>query len=306
MSNRDVKNLSASIRQRLLNIAHDQNIEYGLLLTNYAIERLLYRLASSTYSERFILKGAMLLRVWGDKIYRPTRDLDLLAFGNPELAEMADVFRDICLVECVEDGLVFMTDDIRVEEIREGQSYDGIRVRTEAQLAGARIPIQIDIGFGDVVIPEPVISQFPTILEMPSPQLRMYSIESVIAEKFHAMVSIGELNSRMKDYLDIYTFASTRSFDGQLLCRAIKSTFERRSTVFSADIPEAIADEFANRNDKQIQWTAFLRRVGVYSTAVGLDIVTALIRDFLIPPTVAIRNGEEFQRQWNPDSTIWR
>jgi predicted nucleotidyltransferase component of viral defense system len=301
MSNKNVKNLPASIRQRLLNMAHEQNVEFGLLLTSYVIERLLYRLASSAHSERFVLKGAMLLQVWGGEIYRPTRDLDLLAFGSPELAEMTDVFRDICQVECPADGLHFLEDTIRAEEIRENQSYDGIRVRIEVQLAGAKIPVRIDVGFGDVVIPDPTISRFPTILEMPVPHLRMYSMESVIAEKFEAMVSIGAVNSRMKDYLDIYMFASNRSFDGRVISDAIKSTFERRGTPFPRGVPDALTEEFANSNDKRIQWDSFVKRIGLRSTFIDLDVVAELLRGFLMPPASAVAKGNEFDFQWTPD-----
>ncbi len=203
MSEKSLKNISQSVRQRLLNVSRQQDVDFGVVLTNYALERLLYRLSRSDYKDKFVLKGAMLFRIWSDEPHRATRDLDLLAFGDPATAEIGSLFRDICNLSTEDDGVEFQSDSIRIDDIRDAQEYGGSRVRLNAVIAGARVPLQIDIGFGDAVTPSPEDTQYPTILDFPAPVIRAYSRETVIAEKFHAMVTHGIANSRMKDFYDI-------------------------------------------------------------------------------------------------------
>ena len=197
------RNLAASVRQRLLNIAKRNGEAFDLVLTRYALERLLYRLGNSRYHNQFLLKGAMLFAVRGGAPHRPTRDLDLLGFGPNDLPQVQAVFQNICQVPVEPDGLKFLPDTVRVSEIREDQEYQGVRLPFDAKLENAIIPIQVDIGYGDAVTPAPQEISYPTLLEFPAPQLRAYPIYTVVAEKFQALVLLGIANSRMKDFYDI-------------------------------------------------------------------------------------------------------
>ena len=250
------RNVGASVRQRLLNLAHARGQPMELLLTRYALERLLYRLSLSPHRERFVLKGAMLLAVWFDEPHRATRDVDLLGFGEAAEDALLATFREIMAVE-VDDGVNFDLEGLRIEAIREEVEYGGSRLRTTAALAGARIPINVDIGFGDAVEPGVEDIDLPVLLDMPSPHLRAYPPETVIAEKFHAMVALGRANSRMKDYYDVWMLMSTFALDLERLNRAIKATFARRNTAIPALVPDGLSDAFATDPAKQKQWDAF-------------------------------------------------
>ena len=229
-----------------------------LLLTRYALERLLHRLSLSPHRERFVLKGAMLLATWFDEPHRATRDVDLLGFGDAAEAALLATFREIMAVE-VDDGVSFDLKGLRIEAIREEVEYGGSRLRTTAALAGARIPITVDIGFGDAVEPGIEDIDLPVLLDMPSPHLRAYPPETVIAEKFHAMVALGRANSRMKDYYDVWMLTSAFAIEPERLQQAIAATFARRSTVIPAEVPDGLSDAFAGDPAKQRQWNAFAR-----------------------------------------------
>jgi Nucleotidyl transferase AbiEii toxin, Type IV TA system len=202
-----VKNLSASVRARLNNLARNQKEDFQELLSRYARERLLYRLNVSEYKERFILKGALLFSYWTGVPHRPTRDMDLLSYGEPEIALLEKVFRELCEIEVEPDGLEFQPGSVRGERIKDEEKYEGVRLHMTALLRNARIPMQIDIGFGDRVIPGPAEIDFPTLLDFPSPHLKSYPRETVVPEKFEAMVKLGMLNSRMKDFFDLWTLS---------------------------------------------------------------------------------------------------
>ena len=210
-------NLPASVRQRLLNIARERHADFQLILIQYGIERLLYRLSRSNYKDRFLLKGAMLFSVWSEEPFRSTRDIDLLGQGDSSVASLHKTFEEICRTAVEDDGVQFLVDTIRGEEIRDDQEYHGVRLRFEGQLAGARIPIQIDIGFGDAVAPPPEVIDYPVMLDSPAPRLHVYPREVVVAEKFHAMVIRGLANSRMKDFFDVWILASMFEFAGARL-----------------------------------------------------------------------------------------
>ena len=227
-----------------------------LLLTRYALERLLHRLSLSPHRERFVLKGAMLLATWFDEPHRATRDVDLLGFGDAAEDALLATFREIMAVE-VDDGVNFDLKGLRIEAIREEVEYGGSRLRTTAALAGARIPITVDIGFGDAVEPGVEDIDLPVLLDMPSPHLRAYPPETVIAEKFHAMVALGRANSRMKDYYDMWMLTSTFALDPERLRRAIVATFARRNTAVPTLVPDGLSDAFAADAAKQRQWDAF-------------------------------------------------
>jgi predicted nucleotidyltransferase component of viral defense system len=254
------RNIGASVRQRLLNLAHARGQPMELLLTRYALERLLHRLSVSPHRERFVLKGAMLLATWFDEPHRATRDVDLLGFGDAAEDALHGTFREIMAVE-VDDGVRFDLKGLKIEAIREEFEYGGSRLRTTAALAGARIPITVDIGFGDAVEPGVEDIDLPVLLDMPSPHLRAYPRETVIAEKFHAMVALGRANSRMKDYYDVWMLTSAFEIEPERLRRAIVATFARRDTVMPAEVPDGLMDAFAADPAKQRQWDAFARNL---------------------------------------------
>lgn len=254
------RNVGASVRQRLLNLAHMRGQPMELLLTRYALERLLHRLSVSPHRERFVLKGAMLLATWFDEPHRATRDVDLLGFGDAAEDALLKTFREIMAVE-LDDGVSFDLKSLRIEAIREEVEYGGSRLRTTAALAGARIPITVDIGFGDAVEPGVEDIDLPVLLDMPSPHLRAYPPETVIAEKFHAMVALGRANSRMKDYYDVWMLMSTFEIEPERLQRAIAATFARRSTAIPTAVPDGLSDAFAADPGKQRQWNAFAQNL---------------------------------------------
>ena len=295
MNERILKNLPASIRQKLLNKAKAENRPFNELLQYYASERFLYRLSKSAHADRFVLKGALMLRVWRSPESRSTMDIDMLGSTSNNETDIIAQFRDILGVEVDPDGLVFNPDSIRTESIAEDADYQGIRVRLHGQLDSARINIQIDIGFSDVVFPEPEMAELPTIIELPAPKMLCYTRESSIAEKLNAMIKLGELNSRMKDFYDIWLLARQFDFDGILLSGAIVQTFGQRKT----DLPDNItAFTAAFVQDKQVQWKAFHRRLKQETLPEDFAEVVIVIRDFLIPVISALNANESFSAQW--------
>ncbi|MGE0852978.1 MAG: nucleotidyl transferase AbiEii/AbiGii toxin family protein [Hyphomicrobiaceae bacterium] len=278
------RNMGASVRARLLNLARQRNQPFELLLTRYVLERLLYRLASTRYRDRFVLKGAMLMAAWFDDPLRPTRDIDLLGFGDPEPDAVLAVFREVCGV-AEDDGVLFDAGALAVERIRDELEYGGLRIKTDATVDGARVRVVIDIGFGDAV--EAAEMELPVLLDLPPPRLRAYPRESVIAEKFHAMVLLGRANSRMKDFHDIWVLSRSHDFTDEALAKAITATFARRKTGIPEQPPDALTPAFAGDLAKQQQWTAFLQ--GIETEPVPLaDVVTDLAA-FLMPHAQAAR-----------------
>ena len=272
------RNIGASVRQRLLNLAHARGQPMELLLTRYALERLLHRLSLSSHRERFVLKGAMLLATWFDEPHRATRDVDLLGFGDPAHEALLSTFREVMAIKA-DDGVSFDLDGLRIEPIREDVEYGGSRLRTTAALAGARIPITVDIGFGDAVEPGVEDIDLAVLLDMPSPHLRAYPPETVIAEKFHAMVALGRANSRMKDYYDVWMLTSAFELEPERLHRAIVATFARRSTAIPAEVPDGLSDAFATDPGKQRQWSAFARNLS--GSVPGLGLIVGDLRQRL-------------------------
>ena len=265
----------------------------------YAIERLLYRLSTSTYADRFLLKGAMLFVIWEETIHRPTRDLDLLGYGSDDLGELENIFREICSSKVEPDGLVFLPDTVHAETIRDQAAYAGTRVTMQARLIKTRIHVQVDIGFGDVVTPGPEEISFPVLLDFPAPQLRAYPVYTVVAEKIEAMASIGTVNTRMKDFYDIWFMSQTFDFDGPLLTTAIRNTFERRKTALTTELP--LTKEFSS--SKSTQWNAFISRNSL--AAPDLDNILTVIKLFGEPPFLAAQKGENFLQQWKA-AAGWR
>lgn len=276
------RNVGASVRARLLALAREKGQVFDLLLTRYGLERLLYRLSISPHRDRFVLKGAMLLTTWFDDPHRATRDLDLLGYGDPSPEQMLGVFREICAND-MGDGVTFDMAALRVDLIRDELEYGGLRLRTTATLAGARITIVVDIGFGDAVEPGLEEIDLPVLLNFPMPHLRAYSRETVIAEKFQAMVALGLANSRMKDFYDIWILSKSYEFDGNRLTRAIAATFARRGTAIPEATPDALTQAFAANEAKQQQWQAFIRDLAV--EAPSLEIIVTDLAEFLMPRT---------------------
>ena len=278
---RELRNVGASVRVRLLARARAEQTDFQILLTRYALERLLYRLSVSDQRELFVLKGAMLFAIWQDDAFRPTRDLDLLGQGDPDPATVSASIRSICSVQVPDDGVVFDASGIEAAPIRGEDEYPGVRVRTGATIAGARLYIQIDVGFGDVVTPEAIEIEYPTLLDAPVPILRAYPPETVVAEKTEAIIRLGIGNSRMKDFYDLWTIAQTFAFEGDNLAEAIRRTFERRRTPFPEQIPVGLSDHFAL--DREAQWRAFLARDRLATPSGSLAQVVNDLRAFLQP-----------------------
>jgi len=304
MSKAQPTNVAASVRQRLLNLSRDKGEDFNFVLTQYALERFLYRLASSEYAARFVLKGAMLFAAWSDRSHRPTRDLDLLGYGDASEQQLITSFQQICQAEVEPDGLEFDTKSIRVTEIREDQDYDSRRMQLVAKLEKAQIHLQIDIGFGDAVTPEAEEIDYPTLLDFPAPRIWAYPRETVVAEKLQAMIALGMPNTRMKDFYDVWMIARHFSFDGTTLVRAITATFDRRKTKIPNEVPTALGDEFATDRDKVTQWKAFLQRSRLEGAAVDLSQVVDELRAFLIPPLFTAANSETFNQSWT-DGGPW-
>lgn len=254
------QDLAASIRAKLLNIAKAENTDFNQVLVRYALERLLYRISQSEYSDQFLLKGALLFTLWYDMPHRPTRDADLLGFGDSSLKSIEKVFREISSIQ-VDDGIVFDPDSVVVKEIRKEAGYAGARVLITAELAKARSKTQIDIGFGDAVTPHPIDATYPTLIDgMSAPQLRVYPIYTVAAEKLHAIAMLGMTNTRLKDYFDLQVLLDREQIDVQILTEAICATFARRNMPIPTEVPVGLTEEFANDPTRQKLWEAFLRK----------------------------------------------
>lgn len=297
------RNISASVRDRLLNKARAEKLDYNLLLTRYALERMLYRLSISKQRDQFLLKGALLFDLWFDVPHRPTHDADFLGFGSAEIPHIEEIFRDICRIE-VEDGIAFQPDTVKAAEIRKEANYAGVRVTLLGMLDSARCPVQIDIGFGDAVVPGPDEVHYPVILgEMPEPHLHVYPRYTVVAEKLEALTSLGMLNSRMKDYFDLWILAKHSDFDGQILSRAVAATFDRRRTAIPTGLPIGLSDEFISDAQKAKQWQGFLRKNAL--DPMPLATVVADLRDFLMPVLVAIAAGGSHDYPWRA-GTGWQ
>lgn len=285
-------NAGHSIFQRLLNYAKEHREDFNLLLFRYGVERLLYRLSISPHADKFILKGASLFLVWLGQNYRVTKDADLLCSGPADAEHIAAVFKELCQVVSDDvDGIVFMADTVRAVPIREEQEYEGIRVALLGMLHQARIPLQIDIGFGDAITPAPEKITFPTLLNAPAPEILAYPRYTMVAEKLEAMVRLGIANSRMKDFYDVWFLSKLFAFDGRTLCEAVGNTFKRRSTPIPDGLPLAFTDDFRKDVQKQTQWRAFVRKAKPDTAADNLDVVIDDLAVFLMPVVEAVRQS---------------
>lgn len=299
------RNLPASVRDRLLRRAHELDEPFQYVLMRYGLERLMYRLSQSEHARRFTVKGALLFLVWTHEAYRSTKDLDLMTKTVPPPDELAAVFQQLCRLDVEADGLLFLAESLCVRQIREEDVYGGIRVTLEARLEKARIPLQVDIGFGDAVSPAALVGTFPTLLEMPAPRLPMYARETVVAEKYQILVQLGLANSRMKDYFDLWVLAREFAFDGVTLTQAIQATFHRRQTALPEEVPIGLSERFGADTMKQTQWAGFLHRSRLRLKEPDLHQVLRVIAGFVLPPSDAVREATLFLQHW-PAGGPWQ
>lgn len=293
-----MKNVAASVRAKLLNLSRAKGVPLNALMEQYATGRFLYRLAQSKYRERFVLKGAQLFRIWEAEEHRPTRDLDLLGFGEATEEAIQGIFTELTQTDVdPPDGLEW--GEVNVTSIRDEVAYGGVRAKVNVHLAGARLGIQIDVGFGDAITPEASEKEWHEILPFPSARLLVYPPETVVAEKLEAAVSLGIDNSRMKDFYDLHWLQSHLNFDGAVLIEAVANTFARRGTEVPGETPMAFTGEFCNDEQKLVQWNAFLRKGKL--TLMPLDEVVGDLAQFLLP----VIRKEVTDRQWTP-SENWQ
>jgi len=290
-----VKNISASVKNRLLDCSRTDKRPFNEILQYFSMERFLYRLSCSTHADRFILKGALMLRAWDASVARPTMDIDLLGRTSNEVQNITTQFQEIMSVNVEPDGITFKSDTINIEKITEDANYEGVRVRFKGKLDTAIVSMQVDIGFGDTIYPGPQKAFIPAILDFPAPEILCYSRESTISEKFEAMVKFGILNSRMKDFYDIWFLSRQYSFDGPKLAEAIRRTFEHRKTELTLKI-DAFEKHFIH--EKQIQWRAFCRKLQQEHIPASFSDIVDNIKDFLIPVVASIHEGTSIPAHW--------
>lgn len=277
-----IKNIGESVRSRLKNIAVKEGSDFNAVLTRYGLERLLYRIGESEYSNQFLLKGALLFNLWYDMPHRPTKDIDLLGFGDNDLAYIKQTFSKICSI-FADDGISFLSESVTVDTIKKDGGYTGARVELFGELAKAKIKIQIDIGYSDAVTPGPIDAHYPVLLsDFPAPKIRTYPIYTVIAEKLHAIALLGMANSRLKNYLDLYVLLGNEQIDNQILAKAIQATFNRRGMDLPEALPIGLTDEFANDPSRESMWKAFLRKNELEQKP--LTEVIAVIRNLIQVP----------------------
>ncbi len=302
-----VKNPAASVRARLLAHAKQHGDDYQRILTRYAIERLLFRLSQTEAAERYVLKGAMLFVTWPEHVFRPTGDLDLLGQGDPDPAAIAELFVRICQVEVPNDGIRFDPANLKIEAVREADKYQGVHLNLKGELAGAVIPVQVDIGFGDHVYPAPKRGNFPCLLpDLPQANILMYPPETVVAEKFEAMIRFGEANGRIKDFHDIWVTTRTFSFDLPSIVEAIIGTLQRRETTIPTEMPVCLTEAFAAIAAVRGLWSGFLRRNPPTLKPPPFAELQEELRRFFAPIIASLGAPEGANGRWDPDAGAWR
>lgn len=307
MSEKALKNPAASIRARLLDHAKQHGDDYQRVLTRYAIERLLYRLSQTEAAEHYVLKGAMLFVTWPEHVFRPTGDLDLLGQGDPDPAVIAALFARICEIKAVDDGINFDPASLKVEAVRESNKYQGVQLSLRGELAKAIIPVQVDIGFGDHVYPPPKRQSFPSLLpNLPAAEILMYPPETVVAEKFEAMIRFGEANGRIKDFHDMWVTTRTFPFDLPSLLEAVSGTLRRRETAFPTEMPIGLTEAFAKVAEERGLWSGFLRRNPPTLQPPPFADLQGELRQFFGPVIASLALPEAARGRWDPDGRAWR
>ena len=297
MTRRQIKNLAHSVHRRLQNKAKDTNRPFNELRQYFAMERFLYRLSESPHADKFVLKGALMFKAWEAPLSRPTMDIDLLGQTDNSVEAILAVTKDVCLQDVEPDGLAFDAASLQGERITEDADYEGVRVRFQASLGMERVPMQLDIGFGDVVVPSAVVTEYPTLLDLPAPRLNGYSRETAVAEKFEAMVKLGVLNSRLKDFFDIWLLSRQFDFDGSVLAMAITETFSTRGTEIPQH-PVALTGALVEDPSKVAQWRGWIRKSKLENVPEDLGEVIGATAAFLGPIADALAAGRSFEGVW--------
>lgn len=288
-------NVPASVRARLKNMAEKTGHPFMEILKRYAMERFLYRLSCSKYADKFVLKGALMFVVWKVADRRTTLDIDFLARFDNKIQSVEQFVREICGVNAVNDGLVFDASTVAGEKIKPDADYEGVRIKFTSFLEKARIPIQIDFGFGDEVYPEPEKIEYPVFLDFPAPQLKGYPVETVVAEKFEAMIKLGALNSRMKDFYDVWLLMRKFDFNHGRLAKAMKTTFDHRKTAFPEGKKFFAVEIYDGKSDRQALWKAFLNKNKIKIAPEKLSDAAEKIEKFLLKPVEIIRKKKELR-----------
>ncbi len=292
--------MAASVHARLLKRSKDEGQPFNELLQYYAMERFLYRLSCSKHAEGFVLKGALMLRLWGGPLSRTTKDIDLLGRVSTSVDDLVNIVKSCLEVDVEDDGLRFDPKTVVGEEIRLEANYSGVRIRCGAYLGNARITLQVDVGFGDVITPGLQRIEYPSLLDFQPPNLLGYTPETTIAEKLEAMVVLDMANTRMKDFLDVWVLAQGREFSGEILATAIEATFRQRRTPLPESMPVAFTSAFYSAPAKQTQWRSYVQKARVQGTVPDLDAAVIQIRTFLMPVINALVVGTKFNGQWSP------
>jgi hypothetical protein len=295
---REIKNVEASVKAQLQNKAKETNRPFAETLLYYGMERFLYRFSKSKYADKFVLKGALLFAVWQIPERRTTLDIDFLARFDNEVPAIEKVMKDVCNTTVEPDGLKFDSENVKGTKIKEDADYEGVRVKFTGFLDRARIPMQIDMGFGDIVYPKTKVIDYPVILDFPKPHLNGYPQESVISEKFEAMIKLGLLNSRMKDFYDIWLMMRQFEFKGANLVEAIKKTFNNRKTDTPNKKPLFADEIYDEKSDRQTLWSAFLKKGDIQHVPDTLSVTAKEIETFLVEPIVAISEKVKFNKTW--------
>ena len=295
---REVKNIEASVKAQLQNKAKETNRPFAEVMQYYGMERFLYRFSKSKYADKFVLKGALLFAVWQIPDRRTTLDIDFLSRFDNEVTTIEKVMKEVCDTSVDPDGLNFDSQTVKGMKVKEDADYEGVRVKFTGFLDRARIPMQIDVGFGDIVYPRAKVIDYPVILDFPKPRLNGYPQESVISEKFEAMIKLGFLNSRMKDFYDIWLMMRQFEFKGANIASAIKKTFNNRKTDIPNKKPLFANEIYDEKSDRQTLWSAFLKKGDIQHAPETLSATAKEIENFLTEPIMALNENGNFDKTW--------
>ena len=293
-------NLAASVMARLLTRAKLRGDDYQLLVTAYAFERLLYRLGRSSVRDRFVLKGAMLLRLWSAQPYRATRDLDLLRRGEATFDAIRVDLEAILATPVPDDGITFDAAGLVLQPMQADDEYTGTRAILPARCGNARLSLQVDLGVGDAVWPEPVLRPYPALLDAPAPEVLAYARETVVAEKLEALVVLGDRNSRIKDFFDLHFLATTFAFDRRELGESVRRTFERRGTPVPLAAPIGLTPAYWENRSRPTQVRAFSKRAGLAALPGNGSEFNAVLSAFLLPILADVAAGRARDGAWAP------
>lgn len=300
-----ITNIQASVRDRLRNKAKATNHSFAEILQFYGMERFLYRFSRSKYADKFVLKGALLFTVWQVPERRTTLDIDFLAHYDNQVASIEMAMKDICNISVESDGLTFDVNTVKGRKIQEDADYEGVRINFIGFLERSQIPMQIDVGFSDAIFPKPKIIDYPVLLDFPKPHLKGYAAETVVSEKFEAMVQLGLLNSRMKDFYDVWLLMRRFDFEGSQLAEALKRTFAHRKTSFPQGKQLFVEEIYDETSDRQMLWKTFLSKGNIKHAPEKLSTLARGIEKFLVKPIDAINKGKEFKGEWKAPGT-WK